>query len=262
MVRSMASPPWPAPSPLPRVPLAPGDVHLWCTVPAEAREQGLLAAYVSLLTTEERRRYEAFQVEGARLQYLVTRALVRTALSHHEARSPASWRFRTTAHGRPEVDGPSDLRFSASNCQGLVVCAVASVPELGVDAEPISSAPAMLGLTPRVCSPRELGALDTLPEPERTDRALSLWTLKEAYAKARGVGLSLPLRSASFELGPDVALLEDATADDAHRFRFLILELEGHRIAVARGAEVVQLWAWRGVPLADFKSISAEPRRC
>lgn len=254
----MASPPRTAPPfSSPRVPLARGDVHVWCTVPVEAREPGLLAAYRSLLTSEEHRRYAAFQVEDARLQYLVTRALVRTALSHHEHRPPAAWRFRANGHGRPEIDGPSDLRFSASNCQGLVVCAVGKDLELGVDAEPLSSAPAILGLMSRVCSPPEIAALEALPEPQRADRALSLWTLKEAYAKARGTGLSLPLRSVSFELGsPDIVLREDATARDAHRFRFQLLDVEGHRLAVARGGEVARLSVWRAVPLAGFERCS------
>ena len=67
-----------------------------------------------------------------------------------------------------------------------------------MDVESFSRAEEIVPLAPRVFSAAERAQLDALPAAERPDRALSLWTLKEAYIKARGMGLSLPLQEISF----------------------------------------------------------------
>jgi len=143
---------------------------------------------------------ERFRFERDRRIQLATRALVRTILSKYEDVPPAAWRFETGEKGRPEIaHPPSSLRFNLSNTHGLVVCAVVREVDVGVDVEPLDRRWSMR-IAERYFSPAEVAALRTLPEEARARRFLDLWTLKESYIKARGLGLALPLDRFTFVL--------------------------------------------------------------
>jgi len=105
-----------------------------------------------------------------------------------------------------------------------------------VDVESLARAEEIVPLAARVFSAAERAQLDALPAAERPDRALSLWTLKEAYIKARGMGLSLPLQEISFLFDGSDAMrfeVEPGVDDDPCRWRFCRFDHAGHRIAVA-----------------------------
>jgi 4'-phosphopantetheinyl transferase len=123
----------------------------------------------------------------------------------------------------------------------MVVCVIAHGFEVGVDLEPYKRAEEIARPSETVSSPLKLAQLDTLNGSEKADRALSLWTLKESYIKARGVGLSLPLSKISFLFGgrEGIRLELDACLDDeAERWRFCLLGYAGHLIALT-GERVV-----------------------
>jgi 4'-phosphopantetheinyl transferase len=135
-----------------------------------------------------------------------------------------------------------------------VVCLIAQGAEVGVDAEPIDRAEKVAELAPEVLSPLELAQLEALRGPEKLDRALSLWTLKEAYLKARGVGLSLPLNKFSFLFGGAEGIRLELDpymgTEPGSRWRFCLLEHAGHRIALmAEPATVPELQVWEARPL-------------
>ena len=127
---------------------------------------------------------------------------MRTALSYGRRVAAQDWQFSVNAHGKPAIERASEqdcgLHFNLSNSLGLVVCLVAEDVEVGVDVEPFERAEQILKLAPKVFSAAEQAQLAMLHEAEKLDRALSLWTLKESYIKARGMGLSLPLDKFSF----------------------------------------------------------------
>jgi 4'-phosphopantetheinyl transferase len=177
---------------------------------------------------------------------------VRTVLSRYGTSRPADWRFTRNAHGRPELDPPGHLRFNLSNSPGLVGCAVA-LHEVGLDLEPHARAEAILRLAGRVFSDEERRALAALPESARAGRALSLWTLKEAYLKARGTGISLPLQEITFAPAaptPIAMTLGPSLGDDPARWHFRLLDHAGHRVALATGA-ALRLRARETIPLLD-----------
>jgi 4'-phosphopantetheinyl transferase len=221
-----------------------GELHLWYAIPGDADgaaapdDTAHTAALERLLSPEELARCRTLTRPRGRREYLLTRALVRVALSTYAPVAPQDFRFRAGPHGRPELDPPSPLRFNLSNSDGLVACLVGLEREVGVDLEPFGRADDVLDLAARICAPAELTALAALPgAAERTAHALALWTLKEAYVKARGLGLSLPVGSLTFTLGPGAIALTCAPEADAApgRWHFRSLELEGHRVAVAAG---------------------------
>jgi 4'-phosphopantetheinyl transferase len=194
-----------------------------------------LSGVLAWLHPAERERYHRFVFERHRIEYLATRALVRRALSSYRPVEPAAWQFRATAHGRPELDPPCGLTFNLANHPTMVVCAIRARAELGVDVEPLTRGPEILEIADSVFAPRERTALRALPEPAQPDRALSLWTLKEAYIKARGLGLYLPLDGFAFSFDaarPQICFAPTIT-DSADRWTFRTTDLLDHRIALA-----------------------------
>ena len=225
-------------------------LYLWCAHPEEV----LAEACAPLLSEDERALWRTFRFDRHRREYLTTRALARTALSHYHPLAPEAWRFQKNSYGKPTVDPNCGLRFNLSNSPRLVVCLIARGVEVGVDAEPIERAEKIAELAPEVFSSLELAQLEALPGPEKLDRALSLWTLKEAYIKSRGVGLSLPLNKFSFLFGgvEGIRLELDPCLgnEDGRRWQFCLIEHSGHRIALmAERATVPELQVWDARPL-------------
>ncbi len=238
------------------VSLAAPDVHLWLARPERATDPELLDRYLALLSPEERSQHGRFVFEARRHEFLVTRVLVRTVLSRYGPRPPEAWRFVRNEHGRPSLDPPGLLDFNLSNGPGLVACAVARV-RVGVDLEPHDRGGTILSLAQRVLSPAERRALDALPEAERADRALSLWTLKEAYLKARGAGLSLPLQELEFTPGVKgvSAAFGPSLRDRPDRWSFRLLDHAAHRLALATEGPA-RLQAFEVVPLSGEPEVA------
>jgi 4'-phosphopantetheinyl transferase len=228
-------------------------LHLWCAYPDDVLAEQAARACVTLLSEEERSRMLALHFDGHRREYLTTRALVRTALSHGHPVAPEAWGFRLGAYGKPTADPECGLRFNVSNSPGLVVCLIAEGTEVGVDVEPYERAGQIAELAHEVCSPLELAQLETLRDAERLNRALSLWTLKEAYIKARGMGLCLPLQKLSFRFGGAEGIrleLDPCISDEAGRWRFCLVDHAEHRIALmSEGPTAPDLQLWETRPL-------------
>jgi len=228
-------------------------LQLWFAYPDDVLERGAAEACELLLSEEERARLKAFKFDRLRREYLATRALVRTALAHTHPIAPEAWRFSSNAYGKPAVEPACGLQFNLSNSRELVVGLIATGAEVGVDVEPFTRASEIAEVAPRVFSKLELAQLDGLPDSERLNRGLSLWTLKEAYIKARGMGLSLTLEKISFVFGgaEEIRLeLDPSLNDEPSRWRFCLLDHAGHRIALmVEQAADAELEIWEARPL-------------
>jgi 4'-phosphopantetheinyl transferase len=197
------------------------DVHVWCTFCDEIRDEPLLEDYERLLSADERQRRSRFVFPRDRHRFLVTRALVRTVLSRYSDIAPADWTFVVNAYGRPEIAPPhpraGTLSFNVSHTPGLVVLGVGFGRALGVDTENVRARQAPLEVADRFFAPTEVAALRALPEARQPRRFVEYWTLKEAYLKARSMGLSLPLHEFAVRFIGDrgVALSVDGEGADA-----------------------------------------------
>lgn len=182
------------------------EVHVWCAQPDALGDADLLRGLEALLSEEERARHRRFLRERDRRLFLVAHALVRRTLSRYLDVPPEDLLFRANAHGRPELARPwtaPHLRFNLSHAHGLAACAVVGELDVGIDVEQLRPIGDLESLARRTLSPEELQSLLALPAAARPDLFFTYWTLKEAYGKACGRGLSLPLRSSSFTLaGP------------------------------------------------------------
>jgi len=184
--------------------LSEGQVDLWFCVPKKIADADLEGYCEQVLNSGEREHHTGLKTDH-RLEYLVSRALLRTTLSHYLPGSPEDWTFRRNHYGKPELEsdlaGAGPLRFNLSQTRGLTLCAVTSGHDIGVDVEFRADSQGMAGVADHYFSERELADLRQLPEAEQEQAFFHYWTLKEAYIKARGEGLSIPLDSFSFLLG-------------------------------------------------------------
>lgn len=208
--------------------------ELWIAYPDDLRSDRSAAQCAAILDKADWTHSQRFKFARHRRESLTTRALVRNALSHRRALPPQDWQFRINQYGKPVIEPDCGLRFNASNSAGLVVCLVSELSDVGVDVEPFSRAETVLELAPEVFSAAERSQLQALPLEERLDRALSLWTLKESYIKARGLGLSIPLDGFSFLFEPHAGIrleIDPELNDEPQRWRFFLLDHTSHRIA-------------------------------
>jgi len=230
----------------------PKPLQLWYAYPDDLLDPATAQACVALLTAEEQERCQRYKFERHRRESLATRVLVRSALSHGRAVRPEAWRFKENVHGKPFLDPDCGLHFNLSNSVGLVVCLVAEGGEVGVDVESPARSPQIMEVVKAVFSSAELAQLEELEGAAKQDRALSLWTLKEAYIKARGMGLASPLKKISFLFGGKEGIrleVDPEVDDDPGRWRFCSFDLAGHRVAaVVEQKDATELNLWEAHP--------------
>lgn len=227
--------------------LAPEEVHVWCARTDDWTDAATVERCLALLDYEERRRHGRFIFDQHRRLYLVAHALVRTTLSRYADLPPERWEFVTNNYGRPEIANPlpgASLRFNLSHTRGMAVCGVTRDRDLGVDVEDVERKNLTVAIADRYFSPQEVQDLRQLPEHQQHRRFFDYWTLKEAYIKARGMGLSLPLDKFSYCLRRDDAAalprsvsiaFDPDIRDDPEDWRFAQYFLEP-RFAVAVAA--------------------------
>ncbi len=215
--------------------LGTAEVHVWWCCPDRIRDPHLLERQFATLSEDERQRQRRFVFERDRHQFLVSHAFVRNVLSRYAPVAAASWQFETNSHGRPYIVQPAselDLRFNLSHTEGATVVAVARSLEIGVDVENVRRGGSLLEIADRFFSPYEVAQLAHDPE-----LFFDFWTLKEAYIKGRGLGLSIPLDGFSFDLAdrqkPAISFHEGCP-DDPAAWQFVLRRAgPDHRWALA-----------------------------
>jgi 4'-phosphopantetheinyl transferase len=161
---------------------------------------GLAGDGLDPLDEGERARAARFRFDDDRHLYIAAHALLRRTLSERGPLPPAAWRFTAGPNGKPELAEPSfGLTFNLTHCRGFAACAVARGTVLGIDAE-VPGGRFDADLPAAVLTPPELTLLDATDD--REGAFLALWTLREAYVKARGTGLSEPFERYRADLDP------------------------------------------------------------
>jgi 4'-phosphopantetheinyl transferase len=243
--------------PLPKPPAA----DLWLLPVPDLLEPEWIGRIVPLLAPDEAERLDRFLVRPAREEFLLTRLLVRSVLSRYASIAPGDWRFVRNERGRPELSGPIGVpwpAFNLSNCSGLIACLVRSEGEVGVDVEPLDRRGDREGIAERFFAPEELRALAALPKERQRLRFLEYWTLKEAYIKARGLGLAIPLDRFAFDLdsGPGIRVSFDPRlGDDPAAWHFALEQPTSRHLlawAIRSGGEARPDVRTHRLDLADF----------
>ena len=151
-----------------------------------------IADALSVLSEDEIERAGRYRFDADRRRFAVCRTALRTILASYLHIAAKEIGLVTTSGGKPELDArlASDLRFSVSHSNELALIVLARRREVGVDVEHIRAMPGMDGVIRRYFSPSEVTALESLPDDERRRAFFRIWTLKEAYLKGCGDGLT------------------------------------------------------------------------
>ena len=189
--------------------LSPAQLHLWHYAIGEPPVTQHLAYAMTLLSDAEKHRCGAFHLEKHRTEYALSHAMLRLMLSEYAPVRPEEWEFSTGKWGKPEISGPAldtPVWFNLSHTDGFAACVAGRVRQLGVDVENTNRITPCDELAKHSFAAAEYEYLRNLPLGLQRDTFFRIWTLKEAYIKAEGKGLSIPLDSFHFHLSDEVTL--------------------------------------------------------
>ena len=193
-------------------PLKAHDLHVWIVdVRRILAPDGELS---SLLSKDEFQRWRRFHFPGDRRRFLVARSLLRTLLGRYLAADPQSIRFEYNQYGKPGLRGEF-LSFNLSHSHNLILYGLALHEALGVDVERINPDFGTREIAERFFSPHEIEELRGLPVDQQVLGFFNCWTRKEAFIKALGRGLSVPLDSFDVTLAPAEPSRLLATREDS-----------------------------------------------
>jgi 4'-phosphopantetheinyl transferase len=241
-------PPWRAP---PETLVLGGDeVHVWRATLDQNPSQ--IQRFLHSLAADELARAKRFHFERDREHFIVARGVLRAILAGYLNRAPECLSFCYSSHGKPALAGESDedaIRFSVSHSHGVALYAVTRGREVGIDIEHIRSDLEVEEVAERFFSRREVAMLQALSTEEQRQAFFRCWTRKEAYIKARGEGLSLPLDQFDVSLAPgEPAAVLGTQRDPSEASRWSLQELTpgpGYVAALAVEGHGWRLACWQ-----------------
>jgi len=185
----------------------------------------------SILSPDERDRASRFHFERDRLHFCAARALLRTLLAGYLAAEPQDLRFRYSDKGKPELAEPHASRrfsFNLSHSGGIALIGLTRDRPIGVDIEKIRDDFDTAAIAKRFFSASEQEQLLKLPSEQQHQAFFRCWTLKEAFIKALGEGLSHPLHQfdVSVDAGPSVSLVTRPDASEAELWQLQLDDLD------------------------------------
>ncbi|QQE72795.1 4'-phosphopantetheinyl transferase superfamily protein [Brevibacillus composti] len=154
--------------------------------------QHIYDALIEQVSDEKRQKISRFRKQADACRTLLADVLARTVVSRTHQIAKEELDFQYDAYGKPSVKGRAHIHFNASHSGDWVVLAISPAP-VGIDVEKIT--PQHVGIAKRFFSPIEYEDFARQPVENRCAYFYDLWTLKEAYLKAVGKGLSIPLDS-------------------------------------------------------------------
>lgn len=204
------------------------------------------------LSDDERRRAERFKFDQPRARFVACRSALRQVLAECVGVDSSALNFSYGPHGKPELaaDHPSNIQFSVSHSGSLGLIALTLDAAVGVDIEECSRSVKMIRLAERFFAESETAELLSLPIDRQRSGFYRGWTCKEAYMKATGLGMSMPLSSFCVGINPDrpASLLHVVDQPDETR-RWMIEAIEmgdeyAAAVMVARPESRVSVWSY------------------
>jgi len=183
--------------------VADNEVHVWRAQLELPSSQGQWLR--GLLTGDELDRANRFSFEMDRQRFIAARGILRSILSRYIPIYPGHLRFYYDQYGKPFLDPEFSsylLNFNLSHSGSMALYAITRNMEVGVDVERVRSDFEYEEIAERFFSANEVAILRTIPTEKKLEAFYDCWTRKEAYIKAHGKGLSLPLDSFDVSFAP------------------------------------------------------------
>ncbi len=230
--------------------LSSDDIHVWrASLDQPASRFQRLA---QTLSEDERLRAGQFYFEQDRKRFIASRGLLKTILGCYLDIEPSRLQFCYGSRGKPalaETPVGGTLRFNLSHSQGLALFAVTRDREIGVDLERVRAISEAEQIAERFFSARENAVFRAVPMSKKQEAFFNCWTRKEAYVKASGDGLALPLDQFDVSLAPgEPAALLNAKGDPQEASRWSLQELvpaSGYVAALAVEGHGWRLACWQ-----------------
>lgn len=246
-----------------RLMLRKDEVHVWCVQLDQTPSR--VKTLFKVIAIDERCKADRFHFSEHKTRFIVARAMLRIILGRYLNMKPERLRFCYNRYGKPALTrkfGADLLRFNISHSDGLAVYAVTRGRDIGIDLEQVRAGFASDQIAEQFFSPREVVMLRKLPTDLQTEAFFNCWTRKEAYIKAKGVGLSFSLDQFVVSLAPGEAarLLETPDPDDTSRWSLEAMVPEPGFVAAvaAEGADwhlKCQHWPMRTQFLPAFRNL-------
>ncbi len=235
------------PEPPARFALAPGEVHVWAV--KLTQPESFVTKLAALLHEEEKERAARFQFEPLRQSFRVSHGALRCILSRYVNTAPEQLRFMHGPFGKPELEPKNAVRFNLSHSGELALLAVALEYELGVDVEALRPVPEAESIARSNFSPNEYETFCGLDQKQKLLAFFNCWTRKEAFIKAHGAGLSMPLDQFEVAFAPDApARLLRIRGEACAAARWTLCALhpaDGYAAALAVDARQMKISCWR-----------------
>jgi 4'-phosphopantetheinyl transferase len=216
--------------------MKPGDVVVWWMDVASPSPE-TTRRWSECLDSAEGERAAKFHFQEDRDTYMAAHWLLRMALASVGGRPARDWRFVIERLGKPRIDsvvGLPKIQFNLSHTRGLVACAISLDAEIGIDAERLAPERVELDVATRYFSSSEVEILRRTAPDCQGLVFFRFWTLKEAFIKATGQGLSRALDSFSFSLDPVSIALPPEEVNQVPQWRFIELRpTDSHLLALA-----------------------------
>lgn len=201
----------------------------------------------NVLSPQECFRAEKFKFQKDRMPYIIAHAALRRILAGYLEIDPLQLEFREGPYGKPELVSATRseiLNFNLSHSHEAALVAVTRGRQIGVDIEYIKREFGWQEVAERFFAPGEIARLRALPEEQQQRGFFTCWTRKEAYIKAKGGGLSIPLQDFEVSLSPgEPVSLISCTSDPKEATRWSLAEVDvGSEYAAA---VAVQGHGWR-----------------
>jgi 4'-phosphopantetheinyl transferase len=204
--------------------LGPDDVHIWRI----ALDGGDIDRDRAWLSSDELARADRFVQERDRTHYEAGRAALRGILAGYLGSAPDQLGFSYARAGKPALAGgwaSSGIQFNLSHSQAVGLLAVSRERSLGIDIEWMNPATSVMEICERFFSAGEISTLRGLPDDQKVAGFFQCWTRKEAFIKAVGEGLSIPLDSFDVSFGSEPAALKSVRAEFTDVARWKLYDL-------------------------------------
>ena len=232
--------------------LAENEVHIWRA--SLHTERSVLHTLQRLLADDEVTKARQFYFEKDRQHFIIARGVLRTLLSHYLNVPAHLLSFIYNAYGKPSLGSPfreSHLHFNLSHSQDIALYAFTYTRQIGIDVEYMRSDINYEELASSSFSAHEQTILSTLPQDLTRQAFFNCWTRKEAYIKARGKGISIPLDQFDVSLRPGEPAMLLASREVPQELthwslqEFLPASSYAGAVAVEGSGWYVNYWQWQ-----------------
>jgi 4'-phosphopantetheinyl transferase len=245
MTENLEWPPGPA-QPI----LTAGQVHVWRS-PLDL-DGSVLDGLRMSLSDEELERAARFRFDEHRNRFIAARGVLRDILSKYLHQQARAIEFSYNAFGKPalKLQGQG-IQFNLSHSGALALFALSANMQLGVDVEQMRPGPADLAIAERFFSQSEVAALRALPTDIQSEAFFNCWTRKEAYVKALGGGLQIPLDSFDVSIAPGEPAVLHSVQEEGQKDKWSLQALHpapGYAAALVAEGHDWEIQCLRWVP--------------